>query len=424
VLDLLSSLTDKSLVVADTAGEQERYHLLESTRAYALEKLAARDERERQARRHAEYFRDQAKDADMRYGTGSTLAWFADVERELDNYRAALEWGLSQGHDAVLGAAIAGALQQLWYRGGLVVEGRYWIEPALERIDVAQNPQIIAKLWRALATFYSAKRACEAAERAVSLYESAGDRQGAARARESLAFALSQTGRNDEASRANLEALVTLREYGDKAGVARCLNVQALITNNRGLTAEARDLYAQALVAHKALGDELGAAIVLGNLAEIEFAEGHPEQALRSVSEALDMDPRRGVDALNMAVYLSNSAAYQLALGDTGGALASAREGLGFARQAQDALLTAIPLQHCAMLAALMGKPPGGAKLLGYIDVQLKELGATRGPTEQWGYEKLMTTLRERLSEAEIEKFAAEGAAWSEDQAVEEALKL
>ncbi len=41
ILDLLSSLTDKSLVVADTAGEQERYHLLESTRAYALEKLTA-----------------------------------------------------------------------------------------------------------------------------------------------------------------------------------------------------------------------------------------------------------------------------------------------------------------------------------------------------------------------------------------------
>src|SRR5579872_3843190 len=96
VLDLLSSLTDKSLVVADTAGEQERYHLLESTRAYALEKLAGTGERERLARRHAEYFRDQGRDADKRYGTGSTLAWFADVEQELDNYRAALEWGLSQ----------------------------------------------------------------------------------------------------------------------------------------------------------------------------------------------------------------------------------------------------------------------------------------------------------------------------------------
>ena len=60
ILDLLSSLTDKSLVVADTTGEQERYHLLESTRAYALEKLSAAGAHEHLARRHAEYFRDQA----------------------------------------------------------------------------------------------------------------------------------------------------------------------------------------------------------------------------------------------------------------------------------------------------------------------------------------------------------------------------
>ena len=424
ILNLLSSLTDKSLVVADTTGEQERYHLLESTRAYALEKLRAAGEQGRLARRHGEYFRHQALEADKRYGTGSTLAWFTDVEHELDNYRAALEWGLSQGHDAVLGAAIAGALEQLWYRGGLAVEGRYWIEPALGRIGVAENPQIVARLWHALATFYSAKHACEAAERAVSLYESAGDGPGAARALAMLAFGLAQMGRLDEASEANTRALAALREYGDKAGVARCLNVQAAITTNRGPTADARDLYAQALAAYKALGDELGTAIVQGNIGEMEFAGGHPRQALLSVSEALDMNPRRGVDTVNMAAYRCNSAAYQIALGDIDGALASAREGLGFARQAQDALLTAFALQHSAMLVALLGKPQGAAKLLGYIDVQLKELGATRGPTEQWGYEKLTATLREHLSEAEIEKLEAEGAAWSEDQAVEEALKV
>ncbi|HXN08627.1 MAG TPA: adenylate/guanylate cyclase domain-containing protein, partial [Candidatus Acidoferrales bacterium] len=158
ILDLLSSLTDKSLVVADTGGEQERYRLLESTRAYALEKLIAAGERERLARRHGEYFRDKAQEADKRFGTGSTLAWFADMELELDNYRAALEGRLSQGSDAVLGAAIAGALEQFWYEGGLAVEGRYWIEPALERVNLAENPQIAARLWLALAILHSGKR--------------------------------------------------------------------------------------------------------------------------------------------------------------------------------------------------------------------------------------------------------------------------
>jgi len=424
VLDVLSSLTDKSLVVADTGGEQARYHLLESTRAYALEKLTTAGERERLARRHCEYFRDKAQEADKRYGTGSTLAWHADSELELDNYRAALEWGLSQGNDAVTGAAIAGALEQLWYRGGLVVEGRYWIEPALKRVSAAEDPQIAARLWLALATLHSAKRAYEAAERAVSLYESAGDGRGAARALGRLAFGLYQMGRLDEASENSMRALTAARQYGDEEAVARNLGVRGGIANNRGAFAEGRDLYAQSLAAYKALGDELGAAIVLGNLAELEFADGHPEQALRSVSEALEMDPRRGVDALNMSVYRNNSAAYRTALGDIDGALALARDGLTFARQAQDALNVAIALQHLALLMALLGQEQSAARFLGYADVQLKELGATRETTERWGYEKLMTTLREHLSDAEIRKLAAEGATWSEDQAVEEALKL
>ena len=56
--------------------------------------------------------------------------------------------------------------------------------------------------------------------------------------------------------------------------------------------------------------------------------------------------------------------------------------------------------------------------------LQFKELGNERESTEKWGYEKLMAALREQLSEAEIEKLAAEGAAWSEDRAVDEALKV
>jgi len=423
VLDLLSSLTDKSLIVADTTGEQERYHLLESTRAYALEKLAAAGERERLAHSHAEYFREQAQGADKRYGTGSTFGWLDNVELELDNYRAALEWGLSQGNDAVVGGAIAGALEQLWFRGGLAVEGRYWIEPALERVDAAEHPQVAARLWRALALLYSAKRRYEAAERAVSLYESAGDGHGAARALGQLAFGLFQMGRAEEAAEANKRALTTLRGCGDKWGVAYCLMRQGGIAARQGAISEGRDLFAQALAAFKAFGDEIGAANTLGNIAELEFANGHPEQALRSVSEALEIDSRRGTDVIGIAIDHNNSAVYRIALGDVDGAHEAAREGLRWARQAQD-FIVAIALQHLALLAALRGQVHNAARLIGYVKVQYQEGGFEREPTEKWGYEKLMAALREHLSEAEIEKLAAEGAAWSEDQAVEEALKV
>src|SRR6202011_4685406 len=56
VLDLLASLVDKSLVVAETGGNVTRYRLLDSTREYALEKLAERDERQKLSRAHAEFF--------------------------------------------------------------------------------------------------------------------------------------------------------------------------------------------------------------------------------------------------------------------------------------------------------------------------------------------------------------------------------
>ena len=424
ILDLLSSLTDKSLVVADTGGERERYHLLESTRAYALGKLEAKDERDKVARQHAEYFRDRARAADESYGMGSSLAWFADVELELDNYRAALEWALTQGNDAVLGGAIAGALVFLWYRGGLQTEGRYWVRLALERLDEAEHPRVAARLLGTFSTLHTARARVEASQRAIRLYQTAGDDLGAARVRVALASGLAQMGRLDEAKEECLLALATLRERGDKSEIAMCLCNQAAILWEQGDMAAGRDLFAQATATYKALGDELGSASTLGDLADLEFADGHPREALRLVSECLEVHLRCGVEVFDLAQYRSNSAVYRIALGDLDGARTSARDGLQYARQAQARHLIATALQHHALIMALQGELPGAARLRGYNDAQLKELGVDREPTEKWGYDKLMVALREHLSEAEIEKLAAEGAAWSEDQAVEEALKV
>src|SRR5579872_1662455 len=171
-LDLLSSLTDKSLVVADTAGEPERYRLLESTRAYALQKLEAGGERERLARRYAEYFRDKAQAADKRWGTGSLAAWLRGVESERDNYRAVLEWAFTDQHDTALGGAVAGALVRFWFDGELTVEGRYWIDRAQAALDESAYPQVAAQLWFALAVLSDAKRKCDCAERAIALFRS------------------------------------------------------------------------------------------------------------------------------------------------------------------------------------------------------------------------------------------------------------
>ena len=423
LLDLLSSLTDKSLVVAETGAEHERYHLLETTRAYALEKLTAKREREQLARRHAEYFRGLAQAADECRGEMSEEAWLDQAGLELDNFRGALEWALSQRNDAVLGGAIAGALGIFWRDGGLPAEGRRWVGAALERIDEAEHPGIVALLWLALAPLCYGERDYEAAERARALCATLDDRPRVARALMYIAFSLFTMGRMDEAADANERALAACRELKNRRNVAYCLAVKAGISSELGHFDAGRRTYAEALTALGAIKEERGFAVVLMDLADLEFAAGNPTEALGYVAESRDT-LLRGRTSLDLAQCYINSVAYNIALGHIDAAHEAAREGLRLGRKAQSALQVAFCIQHLAVIIALRGEAQRAARLRGFVDIGLRELGIQPGPTEKWSYQKLTALLSERLSEAEIAKFAAEGAAWSEDQAVEEALKV
>lgn len=421
--DLLASLTEKSLVVTDTTRERERYRLLETTAAYALEKLDATGERERFERRHAEYFCAQAQAADQRFGSGSTLAWRAGVEAELDNYRAALEWAVTRRNDAALGGTIAGALERLWREAGLVAEGRYWIELALPLVSEREHPAIAGRLQLALSLFSAGKLRYEAAERAMELYQSVNDVRGAVRARGLRAFALVQMGNLDEAREATAAVLEASRELGDGRNVAYSLNQLASIEASRGDLRAAREAGAQALSGMKARGDEFGIALVLGFMAEMEFAAGDAEHALRLAQEALEVGSP-GKNLTLTATWQVNIAAYSIALNDLSSARAAAHEGLRISRRVRNESSLAIAFQHLASLATIGGDSRRGARLLGHVDARYDELGMKRETTEQRSYDTLMAMLRESLDNKEIEMLATEGAVWSEDRAVAEALKV
>jgi predicted ATPase/class 3 adenylate cyclase len=424
ILDLLASLTDKSLVVADTTGESERYRLLESTRAYAMGKIADADERERLARRHAEYFRDRTQTADEMYASSASWAWLTREETELDNYRAALEWSLTGGKDVPLGAAIAGSRDRVWTLGGLSVEGRYWIGRAQAGLDESTYPREAARLWLALAMFSHAKPKRDYAERALALYESLGDRHMSAWALFYVAFGLLQMGRVDEADDKCGHALSALRDCGDRRGVAACLNLRGLAYRSPGKdTVQARRAFAEAIDIHKSIGDEIGTGTILGNLAELEFLGGNVGQALVLVREALEIN-KRGKDPVMLALGHTNLAAYSIASGDLDQARSAAREGLSWALRGQHVLGLAIVLQHFALIGALRNTVDTSAPLLGYVNESLQALGYEREYTERWCFDKLMVALREQLPEAEIERLAAGGAQWSEDQAVRQAMAV
>jgi predicted ATPase len=423
ILDLLGSLTDKSLVVADVGGEHERYRLLESTAAYARDKVRAVNEHEALARRHAEYFRDQARGAADVSGRGSTLSWLAASGLELDNDRKALAWALTQDNDAALGGVIAGSLAALWIGAGLAVEGRYWITLALERLNDSDHPHVRLRLWLALGDIALGPRKYEAAEQALRLSVSVGDDRSRARAQRSLAFSLLQMGRHEEAVPIIERALALARACGDSHTLVDCLQIQGNVAWRCGDARMARELLAQALAAFRSAGNETAASGVLGSSAEMEFACGNFEQAARANNEALAID-EYGQYPINVATGRTNGAAYLLALGDVAAARDFAREGLHVARRVGFEQAIVVALQHLALLSAMGGASERAARLLGYVDAQYVILGMQREYTETWGYDRLMAALHETLDTNDVARLAAEGAAWSEDQAVEQALAV
>src|SRR5207253_7994061 len=134
-VDSVTNLAAKSLVVVEIGGAATRYRLLETTRAYALEKLTASGELDQVARRHAEYHRDLFEQAGVEWETRATVEWGAAYGRQIDNVRAALDWAFSPNGDASIGAALTAASVPLWFRHSLMVECRGRVERALASLE-------------------------------------------------------------------------------------------------------------------------------------------------------------------------------------------------------------------------------------------------------------------------------------------------
>ncbi len=128
VLDLLSRLIDKSLVVVvDLVAEPRRYRMLETLRAYGLERLREAGELEMYFRRHADFI-DSLSGVDV--SGWDSAEWLVRMQREIDNHRKALTW--SRSVDRNLHLRLAAAYAWLCMRSGFIGEGRMWLEPALE----------------------------------------------------------------------------------------------------------------------------------------------------------------------------------------------------------------------------------------------------------------------------------------------------
>lgn len=428
VLDLLSSLVDKSLVQAEPSGSITRYRLLESTRQYAREKLIDEGEEVTVARAHARAFLALAEQLDKAWESTPDREWLAQVEPEVENFRAALSWTFNAGGEALIGQRLVAALRKaLWSLA--VAEGAHWVKIAQEHVDGNTPTAVVAELDLAEAHVTQAltqvKASLAAGQRALARYRELEDPVLAAEAALRVGHVLVILGRVAEGEALLQEALAKARALGACKMVSLVLRLSASARSFAGDVAGARRLLSEALTAARACGAERQVALIANNLAEDEFQSGKPASALRLECEALTL-LRAFHDGQMIAMALCNEAAYLLALNRYDDARISAREAVTATRDAQYTVGLMYALQHLAAIGALRPAADAhrSARLLGYVNARLAEFEALREYTEQREYDEAMPALRATLGPNELSKLTSEGGAWSEDRAVAEAMRI
>jgi predicted ATPase len=203
-IDRLADLVAKSLVVADAGGAKPRFRLLDTTRAYSIDQLDASDERERLARRHAEYCQSLFECAEGEAAARPADEWLADYAREIDNLRAALDWAFSPGGDASIGVALTAAAVPLWMQLSMVEECGRRAELALAALGAGESRDLHheMKLHAAVAASLIYHRGAGSPEtstaytRALEIAESLDDAEYRLRALWGLGAYHSANGRN------------------------------------------------------------------------------------------------------------------------------------------------------------------------------------------------------------------------------------
>ncbi|WP_460332990.1 BTAD domain-containing putative transcriptional regulator [Actinoallomurus acanthiterrae] len=320
VLDVLARLVDRSLVVA-TGG---RYRLLESIRAYGLERLEEAGESARIRRRHAEYYAALAERAEAELRGPRQRKWLRLLDLESANVRGALEWAAGEGTrghrpiGADLALRLVGAMAWYWFLRGRLGEARRSLATALG-VDGPAAPALraAAVAWQAGLTATAPDGAEPAARvpEALHPYEGVDDPVGRARAEWFLTLVRWAYGDFAVHEAQVNHALAVFEAAGDRWGTAAALSTRAKLAIGRGdLSAMERD-GRRSLEIFNELGDAWGRLEAGYALTVVAEVTGDYDQAGRRLREDLGLAEELGMWT-EVSIRLSGLGRIALLTGD------------------------------------------------------------------------------------------------------------
>jgi len=437
VLDLLSQLVNKSLVVVDMQAQMEaRYRLLRVVRQYGYDRLAKLGEAETIQSRHMDFFLREVEQAQMGLMTAQSPYWLKRLDEEQDNLRAALAYGqsLKRYEDAL---QLAGGLFWFWQTRGHISEGRSQLAKLLAQRSVLvsdHSPEKIAILAKALWAAGSLAwiqsdyiTARSQVEESISLWLQVAptNKLGLAIALREAGIIATYQGELEYAHSALKESIRLLEEINSKWNLALAFYNQGLIYESQNEIQTARTNFEKSQALFRELNEPWGLAVALfglgriaGRQAEYTIARSHLEESLK-LSQKLD-DPWSNASTLYL---LGEVVRLQ---GDITHAMKLYIESLTLNQVVGDKAMIGFALHNLGKIVQAHGELEKAALLFGAAQSLREDSTNTTSwsLTDHAACEQDIAVLRTKLNDETFRVAWAKGQAMSGDEAISYALTL
>jgi predicted ATPase/DNA-binding CsgD family transcriptional regulator len=425
ILDILSRLVDKSLVMVEEREGEARYRLLETILQYSQERLWEAGEVALLQERHWTWYTGLVERAGLDLLGPQQMAWFNRFEREHDNLRAALGRLLERGEAEIAARIGGGVFYHFWLYRGYRTEARNLLERILTQYAEQTSTRAWVLLNAGLLAFYQdgPTRAHILLEEGLILSRVLADRQLIAYFLNALGYLRHSQGDDEQAIALYEECLPLLREMGDKLVLMLALSGWGLALLALGEYERARALCEESLALARELGSPDRIAASLTDLAFVVLEEGNEEQARALCEESLTIRQQLG-DKGGYAHTLSILGRLALQQGDVERATQCYRESLLLRQETGEKEGVASALEGLARVAAIRGQTRSAAQLFGAAEAMRKTLGTPLPPTERAFHERAVAAVRSDLNESAFAQAWAEGQAMPLGQAMSVALQV
>lgn len=279
VLEQVGHLVEHSLLHQQTTGDHElRFGMLQIIHTYARERLEASGQAQQVHERHCAYFTALATTTEPHLVGPDQAAWLQRLERDHDNFRAALRWTLDQQTSQVA-LTITTSLARFWWLRGHLSEGRRWLALALQHTkdasDATGSLRGKALYWSGILALSQGDPdgATKVLSQALTLYQSVEDRYGTGLALNALGVAANRTADHELARRLFAESLTLYHQLGNQEREATLLNNLGFTLMLLGDMSGANTMLDQSLQIAREIKDTQGEAFALQNLGLVAIAQ-------------------------------------------------------------------------------------------------------------------------------------------------------